>query len=377
VNDQVPIVIAAQGMVSSLGLRADVACAAARAGLRRAQPLDSLRLASLDGRTVEPAIGHPVPFVTHGFEGAARLVQLAAGALRDLKSRCTIPSGASAGFYLSLPSRSRHLTGVELVPDPAAKEVFQERIADSEPFTEDPSRAENILSLALQQAGLAKNSSLRFAAFSGHTGFAEALAAAVSDIQQNQITIAIVGAIDSLVDEQSLKWLKLTGRLKAEANPAGLEPGEAAVFFIVATELALPRDIVPLSLVGTVATAQENQSQIMGRQPTGSALSACIDAAVSESADLFVISDHNGESVRASELGNVIARLSNPNRRLSPPLLPAISFGDTGAASGGLALCLAQSAFSRGNAQSNSMVIASTADGSQRSAFSVARLQKG
>ena len=115
-----PIVVTAQGMVSSLGLDAATSCAAARAGLRRAQELDTLKFASLDGREIQCTIGHQAPIITHGFEGAARLAQLVTGALRDLSTHGPIPSGRK-GLYLSMPSARRHLTGAELIPDPEVR----------------------------------------------------------------------------------------------------------------------------------------------------------------------------------------------------------------------------------------------------------------
>src|SRR5690242_13841451 len=115
-----PIVITAQGMVSSLGLDVATSCAAARAGLRRAQALDCLRVASLDGRSVQPAVGHAAPIITHGFEGAPRLARLAAAALRDVTSRSSLPTGTRVGVYISMPSCGRRFTGADLIPDPVA-----------------------------------------------------------------------------------------------------------------------------------------------------------------------------------------------------------------------------------------------------------------
>jgi 3-oxoacyl-[acyl-carrier-protein] synthase I len=373
VNRDEPIVITAQGMVSSLGLDAATSCAAARAGLRRAQQLDCLHFASLDGRSVEPAVGHTVPFVTHGFEGAARLAQLAGAALRDLTNRWAIPIEARVGFYVSMPSCRRHLTAAELVPDPAAKKVFLEEVEDLSPRLSDETWSEHIMSLTMRQTGLTRGS-LRFVTYAGHTGFAEALAAAVKDLQLNEVALALVGGIDSLTDERSLKWLRLTGRLKGEANPTGLEPGEGAVFFAVERQQAVRRNAAPLSRIEMIVTADEDRPRILGQQPTGRALGACISSVSDTAANLHLVSDHNGEASRATELGNALVRLTNPNMRMPVVLLPAASFGDTGAASGGVATCLVQSAFLRSYAPTDAAVVTSVADAAQRSAFSIVRL---
>jgi 3-oxoacyl-[acyl-carrier-protein] synthase-1 len=312
-----------------------------------------------------------VPFIAHGFEGAPRLAQLAAAALRDLTSRFLVSTGARVGFYISMPSCRRPLTGAELIPDPIAKQFFLAEVADATSGLDDHVWTEKVLSLMRQQVGMAKNISLRFVTHSGHTGFAEALAVAAWELQQGEIELALVGGLDSLADERSLKWLKLTGRLKSEANPAGLEPGEGAVFLAVERRLTARKNPPPLSQIRTIATAKEDRPRIFGQQPTGNALSACVGSAIGAAANLWLLSDHNGESNRATEFGNALSRVTNPTRRLSSALLPARSFGDTGAASGGLATCLAHSAFLRSCAPADTAVIASVADGPQRSAFSI------
>src|SRR5260370_1312942 len=148
-----PIVVTAQGMVSSLGLDAATSCAAARAGLRRAQELDTMKFASLDGRTMECAVGHQAPIITHGFEGASRLAQLVAGALRDLASQVSIPSGRK-GLYLSMPSCRRHLTGAELIPDPKVKRSFLEKVEEESSRLNNRDWTDKVLSLSVRQAGL-------------------------------------------------------------------------------------------------------------------------------------------------------------------------------------------------------------------------------
>jgi 3-oxoacyl-[acyl-carrier-protein] synthase-1 len=367
-----PIVVTGQGMVSSLGLDAATSCAAARAGLRRAQKLDNLKFASLDGREVECAVGHQTPIITHGFEGAARLAQLVAGALRDLSTQGLIPSGRR-GLYLSMPSPRRHLTGAELIPDPEVKQLFLEKVQEESSALNDHDWTDKVLSVAVRQAGQLKDIPLRFVTYAGHTGFAEALAAAVEDLRQSDIDLALVGGVDSLVDERSLAWLRVTGRLKGEANPAGLEPGEGAVF--LAVERRLQRRQAPmLSRIDSIATAEEERPRLLGQQPTGRALSGCIRSAAEASVILWLVSDHNGETSRSMEFGNALSRVANPQSQLLPALFPSAAFGDTGSASAGIAVCVAQGAFLRTYAPAKTGIIASVADGSHRSAFSITSL---
>lgn len=367
-----PIVFTAQGMVSSLGLDAATSCAAARAGIRRAQQIDGLRFASLDGRSVESATGHPVPIITHGFEGAARLAQLALAAVRDLTSRFPISAGARVGLYISLPSCRRHLTGAELIPDPVAKKFFLEEADNARLGLDESVWTETVLAPAMKHVGLAGRS-LRFATHIGHTGFAEALAVAVKEVQRNDVDLALVGGIDSLVDERSLKWLKLTGRLKSEANPIGLEPGEGAAFIAIERARSMNGPGIPrFSRIQKIATGEEVGSQLLGQPVTGKVLGDCVRAIADMAETLWLVIDHNGEVARGMEFGNVLARIEALALTMAPVLFPAASFGDTGAASGAIAACLARSALMRNYSNADAAAVASVADGSHRSAFSIA-----
>jgi 3-oxoacyl-[acyl-carrier-protein] synthase-1 len=373
VNRDDPIVVIGQGMVSALGLDAATSCAAARAGLRRAQGLE-MRVASIDGRALEPAVGHQVPIITHGFEGAPRLAQLAAAALHDLTSRLPFPIGAGAGLYLSMPSYGRYWTGAELIPDPIAKRFFLEEVEEVRPSLDDRDWTDKVLSLAMRQAGLTTEIPLRFVTYAGHSGFAEALSAAVDDLRRSYVELALVGGIDSLVDERALNWLRLTGRLKCGANPAGLEPGEGAAFLAVKRGRSAggPEGPMP-GRIDRIAIAEEDGCRLLGQQPTGRALAGCIRAMAESPDGLWLVTDHNGEAARAMEFGTAISRMSSPNRHWLPPLLTSVAFGDSGAASGALGACLAQSAFLRKYAPAGTAVVASMDDGTQRSAFSITR----
>ena len=376
VSQREQVVVLAQGMVSALGLSAVSACAAARAGVRRAQCLDQLSVASLDGRVIEPAVGHQVPLITHGFEGVPRLVQLTAGALRDLTGRFLISADARPGFYISMPSGQRHRAGADLIREPSAKEAFLATVADEPVSTEDRTWANKILSLAMDQVNPAAEIPLCFVTYAGHTGFAEALGAAISDLRSEHVGLALVGGIDSLVDERTLKWLALTGRLKCGSNPAGLEPGEAAVFLAIALRPAGAREVAALSRIERVATSLDDSSTLLGQQPTGRALARCIGAMGRSHASLWLISDHNGEVGRAMEFGNLVAQISNQHFNWAPYLFPAGAFGDTGAASAGIGACLAQNSFIRNYAPAPTGIVASMGDGPQRSAFSISYFEK-
>ena len=60
----------------------------------------------------------------------------------------------------------------------------------------------------------------------------------------------------------------------------------------------------------------------------GQALSRSIAAVAADiEGPVWLIADHNGETNRAMEFGNLLARTAGPGRTFAPPLFPAASFG--------------------------------------------------
>ncbi len=261
------------------------------------------------------------------------------------------------------------------MPDEAAKAAFLGRVKEESVRLDDRFVGETVFETARLQSGIPRDIPVRFVTYVGHSGFAEALSTAANDLQRRAVDIAIVGGVDSLVDERSLKWLKITGRLKSEANPVGLEPGEGAAFVAIGRGNAATRGGGrPLCAIRKIVIADEDRSRIAGDEPTGRALSRCVTEAIDPSEQLWLVTDHNGETVRAMEFGNAVMRVTRHNRNWLQPLLLTVSFGDTGAASAALAVCVVEAAFARDYAPAHTAVIASIDDGCQRAALSVGRM---
>ena len=70
-----PLAVTHAGLVSSLGLDMANACAAARAGLSRAQELE-FKVLDRETNALENVVGHPLPFATLGYEGTGRLLRI-------------------------------------------------------------------------------------------------------------------------------------------------------------------------------------------------------------------------------------------------------------------------------------------------------------
>jgi 3-oxoacyl-[acyl-carrier-protein] synthase-1 len=213
----------------------------------------------------------------------------------------------------------------------------------------------------------------------GHTGFHRALAQAARDLRSGAVSAALVGAVDSLIDPAGLARLADSGRLKTPLDPAGLQPGEAAGFvWLDAVDPTSPAASPALATVRALAFAQEEYVSFADGAPTGRAIASAMRDAVSHLsisrfAPVWALSDLNGEAYRATDWGNALVHTeAGQNLRLSPgTLYPAASMGDTGAASGVIALCIAAAAFARGWAPAQTAALVSASDAGERSALLV------
>lgn len=373
-NENAFIAITGRGMVSSLGSDVVSACAAARAGLVRPAPLD-LQMGSPEDGQADHVQGHPAGELTRGFEGFARLLRLAALGLGDLLKQ--VPDGPwmsrQTGMYLALPCPHRIHTGLDLIANKSTRAVRDEkaRQAMDEP---EPDIASRLLRAAAQLAGWPVDPPLRFSATSGHTGVAEALQRAMDDLQRGYVSAAVVGGVDSLLEEEVLMWLHNTGRLKRSGVPVGLLPGEAGAFLLLEPLHTIQRrGSRPLAVAQAVHLEDEDGTLLSGAPAQGVALAKALakvvdTASFHQSGAAWVLSDHNGEIYRAAEWGHVLVRLASRVPELASPVVwyPASSFGDVGAASGAVAICLAIHAFSRGCAPNPTAVVVSSSEGACR-----------
>jgi len=308
-----------------------------------------------DGDPV-PVVGHPVRTVL-GFQGEARLLALALPALRELVAGTDVQEREKVGMFLALPDVAARATAAGSAA-PAASDVLG-RLA--------------------QMAGLDAKASLCRAFSTGHVGFAQALQAALTLLASREIDTALVGGVDTLCDPLALEGLAAQGRLKTDDNPVGLKPGEAAGFLLLESAGGVQRrGVQPLGKVIAVGLAQESTAD--DALPTGGALSSAITQLVAAGGPLpagecwFVV-DLNGEERRAYDWGCCQPRLvaHMPGVLPAPEWDPAISFGDTGAASGPIAAQMVLRGFARGYAPGRCGVVLSSSDGMERAAVRIER----
>jgi 3-oxoacyl-[acyl-carrier-protein] synthase-1 len=369
-------------MISALG-NLPTSCAAARAGLSRCLPLDHLTLDNPTTGEPEAAVGHQAhSSLTHGFAGFGRLVRLAQAALEDLSARRDLrrlPPKAAA--YLSLPPADRTQGGAKLISDEAVRERYLDPDLNAAVRHRPPSE---LWSRAASLAGVfAAPPPLAYSSVLGHAGVADALYRASMDLTAGAVDAAIVGGADSLVDERVLGWLSATGRLKCAGAPAGLIPGEAAAFLLLerAVDVA-PREDKPLAALLPSSTVLDAPSQLEGNVPLGTEIARLLAAQEplaqwSNGQRAWLVADTNGEDFRALELGHALVRLRARFEAFAAPVVwyPAVSFGDTAAASGALAICVALAAFSRGYAPGAVASVTSASDGPARASTLVVGLK--
>jgi 3-oxoacyl-[acyl-carrier-protein] synthase-1 len=381
------VCVTACGMIGPLGYDVRTNAAAVRAGMANGRELDFRIRSSVDG-DAEAVVGHAVPDYTHGFEGPARLERVAQGALGDLaRQTAGVRWGAVRhAFYLSLPDPRRIATGMGLVADDEARETRAGRVkeleADVPPAPPPAELAQRLLRRAAAAARWHGEPSVGFATTGGHTGVAEAVRAAALDLAENRVDAAVVGGVDSLLDEDTLVWLQNTGRLKCSGVPDGLQPGEAGAFFVLERSGDGAASRKPtgevLADVTAGAVAEEAGALLAGGLSTGRGTAEVLLDLLrqqpqwrEEGAAAWVVLDHNGETYRAMDWGHAAARLAGPARFVADAVteFPAASLGDTGAASGAVAVCLAAVAFRRRYARARTAAVVSVGDGPGRAGF--------
>lgn len=351
-----PIAITAIGMSSSLG---DVrtACAAARCGMSRLAPLPGKVALDDDGVTEVEVVGCAVPSAA-GFIQNAAWVAMAVEAVRDAVTYGGLPPTTDR-FWADTPM-------VWVVP------VMEfDRFGWPEPGT--PELLRRSCSVLLRSLlNLPPSSVPDVFVPSGNTGLAAAIEAA-SGLLQARLERVLVLATDSWLDPRSLNVLERQLRLKTAERAVGLLPGEGAACVLLEDLTSARRRKAPIAAVVAGASRQppaavyDTDDPHRWRTdhvvPMARALVATITSAAGPGFRGDAIIDLNGEDWRARIWGTALALLARKAELRA--VVPAVSFGDTGAASAAFGVCIAARAFARGYAASPSALICSVAEDGQ------------
>jgi hypothetical protein len=362
------IVVTGLGMASSLGGVVQ-ACAAARAGIVRPRGL-GLDALDIDEMAPAPVMGHPAPHLTDGFRGVARWMRLGAAALDDLGFYAQrLPEPEKSGCLWVLPSRYLH---------DVAHSLPEERTAATGSTAPPPFLAESdgprLWDMLSRFTRLELPTSPRALLWGDHHGFVVALQRAAQWLREQTVEACLVGAIDSLVEPETAGLLAELRLLKSAESPVGMMPGEAAAFCVLERRAtALRRGARIEAILEPPAITQERIHRFSALPSTGEALAEVMQRVATPAADEpvgQVLHNLNGDAWRAMEWGSALCRLppESPLRNGSP-WLPAASFGDTGATSGALALCMGTRAFTRRYARTRRILVALSSYSGEKGAF--------
>jgi len=363
------LAIVQMGMVSPIGVDLDTSCASARADLSRPSDL-AYSVVGPDGDR-SPATGHQADYLTKGFRGDGRLIRLLTGALEDLSAKVAKDIWPTTiDVSLALPASFRDVPGAPIDPSSSPWE--------SAPTTSDDfARGRSIARRAMAAAGVPSEIAGLAVITQGPASVGVALEAAALRLCNGRRSLALVLAVDALVDLDRLASIDARGRLKGPSVPAGTGPGEVGASLLVASpELMTALDQPPLGQIIQPQSLEAAPTFSAAEPPDGRTLARLASAVLSQlppGEDVWSIADLNGEAYRAREWGTAVVHMSQllPSLDTANVWLPAMHFGDSGAAMGLAATALAVRSFARRYAPAKTALVLSAADGSQRAAFAV------
>jgi 3-oxoacyl-[acyl-carrier-protein] synthase-1 len=345
--------ISAFGIISSVGQGAR-ACAAIRAGISRPREREP-ELLLVDPSTGEETIAlqHPIDGVTDGFALVGAWMNMALEALDDMVVSALLPDERELSFW------SR--TGL-LVVVPAD---LTSRFGDGGDDLVALERA--YLSPLVEIWGRPLNRQATALVPAGNAGGIAALDRARSFLFQNACERIIVLGADSFLDASSIEWLRDTNKLKGPDFPVGIVPGEAAACVLVeAATVATRRHARIGAILEGIAVDQQDRTQFDAK-----ALARAVRGALggSKTANatgrINLISDHDGQTWRAGELGTMMAECADLPLHWPSWGCPATSLGYIGGASVPVGLGLAFQSFVRGYASADKAVVLGSSENGQ------------
>ena len=336
--------ISATGMACPVGLNAEAACAAMRAGIANFSELPYL-----DNRG-QPIIGAMIPGLDSGRFFADRLLELLTAALQECMQKSSHLNWNEVPLLVGLPERERPC-------------------GNAAPLAAVVSRVEQALDVRFHP---------RFsqAFFSGHVACFEALRAARSFMKEPPISTCLVCGADSYVNASSLLWLDQHWRLKTDENCDGVIPGEAAAAVLVERAPA-KRSQSGLCVAG-LGFGFEKAGVLADEPLLALGLAKAARMALAEAGlglhDIdFRLSDVSGESYGFKEQALMLGRVLRVHKEEGLELWHcAENIGDVGAAASLVHLIIALHAFAKAYAPGyRAICFASAVPGERASAVLV------
>lgn len=348
---ELEIVVTGLGMVTPVGHNSKQTCASIRAGIARLTESEEFLIPNEKGH-LAPVLCGAVSGITDGHRRFLRILRMAVPACCEaiMESRITKENIKHCGLYIGLPEQDR--PGMD-------------------------TRAEKSLANRIGRALEAEDVATRTQVFTaGHSAVYYALQEALKDLMDGKYRYGIIGAVDTYLDEMTLKFLQDFDRLRTKENSKGFIPSEGAAFFVLETHYsAVNRKVLALAKMQGAATALEKNTIYEDAPCKGEGLSESIQKTLLFLDDRgtqtgLVICDLNGERYRSLEWGLAVSRALRSNRIPLTTWHPSDCIGDTGAASGAINICLGVTALVRGYANSTNIMLWGSSDyGDRGSAY--------
>ena len=340
------IAITGMGLVTPVGLKADVAIAAMRAGISRLGELPYLDI-EVDEEEFAPVIGAEVPVVPEGQHGTAKLIRFAAHSVADAISDARLENQTAVEVFLGTAG------------DRPAERVLSQTQELKDALIEAIPAGLQVRDVKILPVGRAAG--------------LQAIRAAAQMISAGEIQVAIAGGVDSWVQPRSLLWLREQKRLREFPKRTGILPGDAGGFVVLeSVSHARSRGAAIQALV--TAAAGRSQAAREDQPEDGRALGDTLKSAVQGISDphALVVSDFNGERYRAHEW-----MLAVPKGMWRYETLrhwhPAEYIGDAGAASGVVSTAWAAQALCRGYAKTPHVLVWGASDEGAREALMISQ----
>jgi len=309
------------GLVTPVGLSADAAIAALRAGVSRLSRLESFTI-EVDEGTFEAVTIAEVPQITNGRLGPARLSAMLLPAFEEVIQDAKIKPGTKLGVYLG--TAGSRPAGRLLNYGSATRQM----LLDSTP------EGYEIVHAKLVPAGRAS--------------VLQSIRTAAKALENNVVDVAIIGAVDSWVTPRALSWLKANGKLTEYPRKTGTIPGEGAGLIALESLQHAQQRAAPV-YAHIAASAGRHETIQWGEPNNANALAQSIQSVVGDvnEANAVVISDLSGERYRAQEWLMALPKAMWPYKTMMH-WNPVECIGDTGAASGAIMLAWAAWALRKG-----------------------------
>lgn len=331
--------ITAPGLVCSVGLNAEAACAAMRAGIAG---FDELPYRDNSG---EPIIGAMVPGLDPELSRMDRLVEMLAMALTDTLSNAP-----------DLPLETVPLIVCLAEPD---------RPGGGAPYAAD------MIAAVEERLDLSFHPTLSGAIAQGHVSGFVALDHARTLIENQDVDQCLICGVDSYINASALNWLDRHWRLKTEENSDGVIPGEASAAILVMYETAKSASRVRGIGFATEPAHILSDEPLLGLGLATSARNALAAAELDIADTSFRLSDVTGEHYGFKEQALAIARLMRTDAGEFPIWHLADCIGDTSAAAGLCQLAMTHQAFAKGFAPGPRAIGFTSSDLGARSAVVV------